>query len=158
MQQAGGINRRGALAFDAKATAFGAYDAALIAAVQQTWYNLLDEHMGAHRTGKVVVEFRLTYAGKVVNDRITENDVGEILGQFCHTAITQPAPYGEWPPDMRRAIGGNYRDVKFTLLFLNAGLIQTNCMKPSSSLLSSSRQSSVSLSSSNADSPCVNGK
>jgi hypothetical protein len=117
MQQNGGISRRGALAFDAKVTAFGAYDATLIAAVQQAWYNLLDEHMGAHRTGKVVVEFRLTYEGKVVNVRISENDVGEILGQYCYNAITQPAPYGEWPPDMRRAIGGNHRDVKFTFYY-----------------------------------------
>lgn len=117
MQQTGGINRRGSLAVDAKATAFGAYDAALIAAVEQAWYNLLDEHMGAQRTGKVVVEFRLTYEGKIVNDRITENEVGEILGQFCRAAITQPAPYGEWPADMRRAIGNNYRDVKFTFYY-----------------------------------------
>jgi outer membrane biosynthesis protein TonB len=117
MQQTGGINRHGALAFDARATAFGAYDAALIAAVQQAWYNMIEEHMGAPRTGKVVIEFRLTYEGKVINVRIAENDVGEILGQFCYNAITQPAPYGEWPPDMRRAIGNNYRDVKFTFYY-----------------------------------------
>lgn len=117
MRQDGGMTRRGALSLDAKATPFGAYDAALIAAVEQAWYNLLDEHLGTLRTGKVVIEFRLTYEGKVVKLKITENNVGEILGQYCYNAITLPAPYGVWPPDMRRAIGGNFRDVKFTFYY-----------------------------------------
>jgi hypothetical protein len=42
MNQQGGVNRRGVISLDAKASPFGAYDAALIAAVQKRWYDLLD--------------------------------------------------------------------------------------------------------------------
>jgi len=52
MQQEGGVKRRLEIAtLDAKATPFGAYDEALIQAIRQCWYNLLDQQNYARITG-----------------------------------------------------------------------------------------------------------
>ena len=117
VKQDGGAKRRGQVSFDVKATPFGAYDAAFIAAVQERWYNLLDSTQFAQRSGKVVVEFRLTYDGRIIEMRVAGNEVGEMLGLLCQRAILDPAPYAPWPADMRRLIGGNYRDVTFTFYY-----------------------------------------
>ena len=61
MKQQGGVKRRGLeSSFDVKATPFGAYDAAIIAAIQKRWYDLLDTRdFAASHSGRVVLEFRL---------------------------------------------------------------------------------------------------
>lgn len=115
--QDGGASRRGRISFPVKATVFGSYDAALIAAVQQRWYDLLDSSQFTQRSGKVVIEFRLMYDGRVTDLRIEDNEVGDLLGILCQRAISDPAPFGEWPGDMRRMIGQNYREVTFTFFY-----------------------------------------
>jgi len=32
-------------------------------------------------------------------------------------AIVDPAPYREWPDDMRRLVGEDYRDIKFNFFY-----------------------------------------
>jgi hypothetical protein len=117
MKQAGGISERGQVSFDVKATAFGDYDAAFIAAVEQCWHILIDEHQGTRRAGRVVVDFRLTYDGRITDIRIHENEVGEILSMLCQSAILNPAPYPRWPAQMRQTIGGNSREIRFTFIY-----------------------------------------
>jgi membrane protein involved in colicin uptake len=118
MKQEGGVRRRASVSLDVKGTAFGSYDAAIIAAIQQRWYDLLDESSFPPRTGKVVIEFRLYYDGRITDLRVTEEDVGDILTVFCRRAISDPAPYAPWPSDMRRMVGKEYREVKFTFFYL----------------------------------------
>jgi len=118
MKQDGGVRRR--LDFssvDAKATPFGAYDAAFIEAVQQRWYDLLDAHdfVQGHR-GHVTVEFVLNYDGRVTDMNIVDNDVGEMLGLLCQKAILDPAPFAAWPSDMRRMLGDSRR-LEFTFYY-----------------------------------------
>jgi hypothetical protein len=110
----GGVKRRGRYSLDVKATPFGAYDAALIAAVQQRWYDLLDNTSFTQRSGKVVLEFRLHDDGRITALKMTANEVGELLGLLCQRAVLDPAPYARWPDDMRRLVGGTYREVLFT--------------------------------------------
>lgn len=117
MKQPGGVKQRGKIAFDVKQTPFGAYDAAFIAAVQQRWFDLLDSTQFAQRSGKVVLEFKLTYDGRILDLKVNGNEVGELLGLLCQRAITDPAPYPKWPSDMRRMVGGNYREVTFTFYY-----------------------------------------
>ena len=117
MKQSGGVRERGKLALDARATPFGSYDAALIAAVQQRWYDLLDSTQFAQRSGKVILEFRLYHDGRITDMKVAGNDVGEILGLLCQRAVLDPSPFAQWPNDMRRAIGKNYRDVMFTFYY-----------------------------------------
>jgi hypothetical protein len=117
VKQDGGAKRRGQVSFDVKATPFGAYDAAFIAAVQARWYQLLDSHDFVQRSGKVVLEFRLTYDGRITEMRMAGNEVGDVLSLLCQRAILDNVPYATWPADMRRLIGGNHRDVTFTFYY-----------------------------------------
>ena len=119
MLQSGGVqNRRLTASFDAKGTPFGAYDEAIIEAVQQHWDDLLDSRQFAlDRTGKVSLRFHLNYDGTVSDMAVLENKVGETLGYVCQQAINEPAPFAAWPPDMRRMVGQNYREITFTFYY-----------------------------------------
>jgi hypothetical protein len=114
LRQDGGVGRTGAVSFDVKGSPFGAYDAALIAAVQRRWYDLIDASTVAPRTGRVVVQFTLHQDGRVTDTRVVEQEVGEILSLYCRKAITDPSPYAPFPEGMRRLMDRNYRDVRFT--------------------------------------------
>jgi hypothetical protein len=118
MKQEGGVKRSGSVSLDVKGTPFGAYDAAIVAAVQQRWYDLLDERKYASDgTGKVVLEFRLNHDGKISNMKTTESDVNDLLNLLCQRAVLDPSPYARWPDDMRRLVGGNFREVRFTFYY-----------------------------------------
>ncbi len=117
MKQDGGVRRHGQLNFDVKATSFGAYDAAFINAVQQRWFDILDNTSFGQRSGKVVLEFRLRYDGQIMELRQTETEVGEVLGLICQKAVLDPAPYAPWPRDMRLTFPQGYRDVRFTFVY-----------------------------------------
>jgi len=118
-KQEGGVKRRATMSsLDVKATPFGAYDAAIIAAIQQRWFDLLDQNDYTRgRTGKVVLDFRLMEDGRITVMQVSENDVGELLGLVCQRAVMDPAPYAAWPSDMRRMLHANYRDVRFTFYY-----------------------------------------
>jgi hypothetical protein len=119
LQQSGGVHRRAvSSSLDAKATSFGAYDSAIVNAVTQHWYDLLDSHQFAQdRTGKVMVRFKLSFDGTVSEMEVLENTVGELLSYVCQEAISESAPFGQWPSDMRREIGANYREITFTFYY-----------------------------------------
>jgi hypothetical protein len=117
VKQDGGAKRRGQVSFDAKTTPFSAYDAAFIAAVQQRWFDILDNTSFTQRPGKVVLEFRLKYDGTIIEMRQAETDVGEVLGLICQKAVLDPAPYAPWPRDMRLLFTQGYRDVRFTFVY-----------------------------------------
>jgi hypothetical protein len=115
--QPGGVRTRGRVSLSVEATPFASYDAAFIAAVQQRWYDLLDSYTGVQQSGRVVVEFRLHYDGRISDLSVSDRDVTEILTWLCQRAINDPAPYAKWPDDMRRAIGNNTREVRFTFYY-----------------------------------------
>ena len=119
MRQEGGVRRLATSSMlDVKASPFGEYDRAIIVAIQNRWFDLLDMRgFGHERSGKVVVQFRLHYDGRVSEMRVEENTVDEMLSLLCQKAVLDPAPYGRWPSDMRRMIGANHRDVRFTFYY-----------------------------------------
>lgn len=106
-----------ASSLDVTATPFGAYDATIIAAIQNRWYALLDAQRLTRGTGKVTLQFHLNYDGRVTDMVLLENTVGELLGILCERAIRDPAPFAPWPSDMRRLVGANFREVKFTFYY-----------------------------------------
>ncbi len=118
MQQEGGVSRHLELAsLDAKATPFGAYDAALVEAISQRWFSLLDQRdYASDSRGKVVVQFRLHYDGRITDMSIAENTAGEVLGLICQKAVMDPAPFATWPSDMRRMLGDT-RSIQFTFYY-----------------------------------------
>jgi len=119
MKQDGGARRvRQWAALDAKATAFGDYDRAIVEAVTDHWYALLDSrHFAQDRTGKVILRFKLRYDGSITEMQTLENTVGETLNYVCQEAIEESAPFAEWPPDMRRMIADNYREISFVFYY-----------------------------------------
>jgi outer membrane biosynthesis protein TonB len=119
MRQSGGVPRVALQpSLDVKATPFGAYDEALVEAVTQRWYDLLDsQRFALDRTGKVVIRFHLNYDGTVTDMTVLQNTVGELLGQVCQDAIHDPAPFAPWPEDMRRLVGRNFREITFTFYY-----------------------------------------
>ena len=118
MKQDGGVQRRQQMAsLDTKATPFGAYDAALVEAISQRWYTLLDEREYASDSrGKVVLQFRLHYDGRITDMKAADNTAGEVLGLICQKAVLDPAPFASWPSDMRRTLGDT-RSIQFTFYY-----------------------------------------
>lgn len=119
MKQDGGVaNRSLQAAFDTVATPFGAYDAALVAAVQRRWDDLLDQQGFAwDRSGKVTLRFHLNADGSITQMNLVEASVDLKLALLCESAIRDPAPYAPWPADMRRLIGIDYRDITFSFFY-----------------------------------------
>ncbi|HEX9048413.1 MAG TPA: hypothetical protein VF988_15405 [Verrucomicrobiae bacterium] len=119
MQQAGGVPRHALWSsLDAKATPFGEYDRAIVEAVSQRWYDLLDSRQFAQdRTGRVVLHFKLKPDGSVIEMQTDDNTVGQLLGYLCQESIEEAAPFAKWPPDMARMIGANYREITFTFYY-----------------------------------------
>lgn len=119
MKQDGGVSRnRIEASFDAKATPFGAYDAAFIEAIQSRWYDLLDQiSYNSYRSGRVVISFRLNYDGRITDVRLVESTVGDMLALLCQKAILDPAPYEKWPQEMRELAQKDFRDITFTFFY-----------------------------------------
>jgi outer membrane biosynthesis protein TonB len=119
MKQEGGVkDRHVTSSLDVMSTPFGAYDAAIIAAVQNRWYDLLDSRKYARdRVGRVTLRFHLNSDGSISELEIVENTVDLALGLLCQSAIKDPSPYARWPLDMRRLIGAEYREVTFSFFY-----------------------------------------
>ena len=119
MKQEGGVRRQRLWSsLDAKATPFGEYDRAIVEAVTQRWYDLLDSQRFAQdRTGHVTVHFKLLPDGRISEVQPAEENVGPLLSYVCQAAVEQAAPFGKWPPDMVRMIGANFREITFTFYY-----------------------------------------
>ncbi|MDB6068425.1 MAG: hypothetical protein JWR26_4633 [Pedosphaera sp.] len=118
-KQDGGVKQRHrSPTLDAVGSPFGDYDARIIAAISQRWYDLVDSSGSAiDHTGKVAVRFRLYYDGRVTDISIIENNVDAVHGILCQRAISDPAPYAPWSIEMRKMIGTDYREVVFTFFY-----------------------------------------
>ena len=118
MKQAGGVQRLGAPTLDVKGKSYGAYDAAIVEAVQQRWYDLLKEYnYASDGSGRVILEFHLNQDGKISEMKTSFTDVDEILSLFCQRAVLDPNPYAAWPSEMKREIGASFREVRFTFYY-----------------------------------------
>ena len=118
MSQEGGVRRHLDFAsLDTKSTLFGAYDQALIDAISQRWYALLDQRdYASDGRGKVVLQFNLLYDGRITDMTVAENTVGEVLGYVCEKAVQDPSPFARWPSDMR-AMFHDVRHIQFTFYY-----------------------------------------
>jgi hypothetical protein len=118
MKQDGGVRNHATVpSLNVKLTGFGDYDAKLVAAITQRWYDLLEsQRFALDRTGKVVIEFRLHYDGTITDMTVSQNSVGELLGYVCQEAISDPAPFAKWPSDMRFKLGDS-QDIKFSFYY-----------------------------------------
>ena len=112
MKQDGGTRKRATIeGIDAKASPYGDYDARLIAAIQDRWYNIIP---AAREVGRVVITFNLWENGDVTDVEVERSTVGPIHSLKCERAVREPAPYDPWPAKMREIIGDDHRFVRFT--------------------------------------------
>ena len=105
------------VAFVATRLPFGAFDEAIVKAVQQRWYSLLAEWQKRPVRGEVSIEFHLHSDGRISDINILKNEVGWLMAQICKRAIIDSAPFRPWTDEMRRMVGVDYRDVDFTFRF-----------------------------------------
>jgi outer membrane biosynthesis protein TonB len=119
MKQDGGVNHlRISSSVDTLATPFGEYDRELIEAIDSHWKNLLlSGQFAQDHSGSVVIEFHLTFDGRITDLKVVDSNVGDLLSYVCQSAITEPAPYAKWSPEMRRLINGDYREIRFTFYY-----------------------------------------
>jgi hypothetical protein len=119
MKQEGGVKRRMDFSgLDVSESPIGRYDAALVNAISQRWYDLLDsKRYDGYQRGKVVLRFALNSDGRITDMKVLEATVGLDLSLICEMAVLDPAPYAPWPSDMRRMISGNQRVVTFTFFY-----------------------------------------
>ena len=120
MKQKGGMDRfRLQSTPDLLKTPFGNYDAAVIQAIQQSWYHLLERSPILQNThGKVVLKFWMKSDGSVSDLKVVENSAGDDLQSYaCEAAVRDPAPYDRWPEDMRRVIQSDRREIRFTFYY-----------------------------------------
>ncbi len=118
MKQDGGVKRRVDISsLDTKATPFGAYDAALVDAITQRWYALLDErNYASDGYGKVVLQFTIHADGRITEMNVAESTVGEVLSLLCKKAVMDPAPFAEFSKEMKRMMGDS-RNIQFTFYY-----------------------------------------
>lgn len=118
MRQAGGVERKGPGRVDVVESPFGVYDEAMVAAVQNRWYALLDERRFAGGArGHVVVRFKLHSDGSVRSCEAVESSVDSLFTQLCVRSVSDPSPYEKWPSDMLRMIGAPVREMRFTFYY-----------------------------------------
>ncbi|HAB16222.1 MAG TPA: hypothetical protein PLX89_09425 [Verrucomicrobiota bacterium] len=116
MKQDGGVQRMAVeSSLDVKASPLGDYHYRMVLAVQEQWYRLLEERRFAlERIGKVTVTFDLHSDGTITEVATKDSNVGEVLSFLCELSVMQPAPFGRWPAEIRRLIGGDVIPVTFT--------------------------------------------
>ncbi len=116
MRQDGNVPRMAVeSSLDVKASPLGDYHYRMVLAVQQEWYLQLKERRYAlERLGKVVISFDLHSDGSITSLETRNSEVGDALSSLCEWSVMRPAPFGNWPADIRRLIGGDVIPVTFT--------------------------------------------
>lgn len=112
-----GTQNIGLLAYNARWSEYGEYLQRLIDAVQAQWDRILMRSSYYPSGGSLVkVVFKLNDKGEVTEIVSVEGEGGEVGKRLCVSAITERAPYGEWPEDMRSALGTE-QELTFRFLY-----------------------------------------
>jgi TonB family protein len=107
------------LALDPKVDpVFAAYDRTLIEAVQNRWYqSLQDQHYQGLQQGYVTLSFRLHTDGKVSDVHVLKSSLNGTLTQAALSAVNDSAPFAAWTDAMRQKKKGDYLDVTFSFYY-----------------------------------------
>lgn len=111
-------SREGIKAFDVTGTKFGEYDRRLIAAVKSRWLALIEQYtIPGERSGQVQLRFHLNQDGSVTELIVADNTAGDILALYCQKAVTDSAPFGPWPEELKALVKRNYRELNFVFYY-----------------------------------------
>jgi hypothetical protein len=112
-----GSKNIGAVAYNAKWSAYGEYMQRLIDAVQVQWERLILRSAFYPTSGALVkVVFKLDSTGAISEVVRVEGSGGELAQRLCVSAITERSPYGEWTDDMLAAFGTE-QELTFTFFY-----------------------------------------
>jgi hypothetical protein len=101
-----GTSNIGPIAFNAKWSSYGAYLHKMMEAIQMQWERILIESRTEPPSGSwVTVKFTLDKFGKITDIQDVQSTSSEQGKDSCVSAITNTAPYGEWPDDMIAVLG-----------------------------------------------------
>lgn len=109
-----GTENIGAVAYDAKWSAYGEYMQKFIESVDIQWQRILQQSNVYPVAGtKVVVVFRMNAKGDISEIVNVESSGGRTAKDSCVSAIVARAPYGAWPEDMVGVLGES-QEITFT--------------------------------------------
>jgi len=111
-----GAQRIGRTAIDAEYSEFGDYTRRLLEVIERRWRNLVQNSRALQFNGeRITVEFAVGREGEIVSLEVLVEDAGELAKTLAVDAITAPAPYDEWTPEM--ILQGDDDDLGFRITF-----------------------------------------
>lgn len=109
-----GTSRIGPTAVDARWSQYGTYLQRMIDTVQMQWDAIVSRLIANPATGSTVaVKFVLDAEGRIAQIVSVDTTANEPATRACISGITDRAPYGAWPDDMR-AVLGERQEMTFT--------------------------------------------
>jgi hypothetical protein len=112
-----GSENIGAVAYNAKWSAYGEYLQRLIDAVQGQWERLIQRSSFYPASGSTVrVVFKIDASGVISEVVRVDGTAAELARRLCVSAITERAPYGDWTDDMI-AVLGREQEITFTFFY-----------------------------------------
>jgi hypothetical protein len=112
-----GSENIGAVAYNAKWSAYGEYLQRLIDAVQGQWERLIQRSSFYPTSGSTVrVVFKIDASGVISEVVRVDGSGAELARRLCVSAITERAPYGDWTDDMI-AVLGREQEITFTFFY-----------------------------------------
>ena len=112
-----GTSKFGKIAVDAKWSEYGQYLNRMIETVQFEWERIIINWNANPSAGNsVTVKFVMNDEGRISQIVSVDSTANETATRACVSAITERAPYGEWPEDMR-AVLGNKQEMTFTFYY-----------------------------------------
>jgi len=112
-----GTENIGAVAYDAKWSAYGEYMQKFVESVQIQWERIIDQSAVYPAAGtKVVVKFRMNAKGEIAEIISVESTGGRGAKDACASAIAARSPYGVWPEDMAGVLGES-QEITFTFSY-----------------------------------------
>jgi hypothetical protein len=109
-----GTENIGAVAYNAKWSAYGEYLQKFIESVDIQWQRIVEQSSVYPVAGtKVVVVFRMNAKGDISEIVSVTSAGGRAAQDACVSAIVARAPYGAWPEDMI-AVLGESQEITFT--------------------------------------------
>ena len=96
-----GVARMGRVAVDAEYSEFGVYNRRLIEIIERRWRGLVQSSRALQFTGsRITIRFDVDRQGRIVNLEVLEDAAGALPLTLSNDAITAPAPFDEWTPEM----------------------------------------------------------
>lgn len=112
-----GTTNMGPAAYDARWSEFGEYMQQMVDIIRSQWYKLVEESRVTPPSGShVSVQFRINSKGEISEILNVEETAGKQGTYACTSAITIPAPYRTWTPQMIAVLGDD-QVITFTFYY-----------------------------------------